>query len=272
MEKNKVLLSYPQVIFREGIHFILLDEEDFEVTGETTSNQDAIDLIVDKAPNIAILGMRDSLVDGSEATSYIKRIFPLVQVILIIDGDNQEQLFSAVKSGASACLTKDADPQYLVGVMRQIAQGSQPIIEALLIPELASNVLTEFEDSATLSKQYSNLMILLSPRETEILNLVTQGNGLTQIAPIQSTSQDAIKRELRLIVNKLVANNQARNIIEASKQNLTSTIIVDSRAGKLVTEYITGDEFRESKDTLMQRLKSFKGELAQHNYEASASK
>ena len=111
MEKSKVLLSNPQVLFREGMHFILLDEEDFEVVGETTSNKDAIAYIEDKPPHIAILSIRDGILDGPEATSYIKRIFPMFPVILIMDSDDQEQLFSAVKSGASACLTKDADPE-----------------------------------------------------------------------------------------------------------------------------------------------------------------
>jgi DNA-binding NarL/FixJ family response regulator len=55
MEKVKVFLSDPQILFREGIHFILSGEEDFEVTGETTSNEEAFTLIEANPPNIAVL-------------------------------------------------------------------------------------------------------------------------------------------------------------------------------------------------------------------------
>jgi len=56
MEKIKVFLSDPQVLFREGIHFILSGEEDFEVTGETTSNEEAFAFLEANPPNVAIRG------------------------------------------------------------------------------------------------------------------------------------------------------------------------------------------------------------------------
>jgi DNA-binding NarL/FixJ family response regulator len=59
MEKAKVFLSDPQVLFREGIHFILSGEDDFEVVGETTSNEDALTHIMANPPNIAVLSMHN---------------------------------------------------------------------------------------------------------------------------------------------------------------------------------------------------------------------
>ena len=151
MEKVKVFLSDPQVLFREGIHFILSGEDDFEVTGETTSNEDAFTLIETNPPNIAVLNIQNGKFTGPEITRRIKRSLPSVSVILTIDKNDEEQLFSAMKSGASACLTKDTDPEYLLDIIRVVAQGSQPIIDALLMPGLASRVLIEFEDLASLS-------------------------------------------------------------------------------------------------------------------------
>ena len=117
VEKIKVFLSDPQVLFREGIHFTLSGEDDFEVTGEATNNEEAFASIETNPPGIAILSMKNSKVDGPVVTCRIKRNFPSVSVILVMDGHDEEQLFSAMKCGASACLTKDTDPEYLVSLL-----------------------------------------------------------------------------------------------------------------------------------------------------------
>jgi len=59
MEKIKIFLSDPQILFREGMHFTLSGEEDFEVTGEATGNEEALTFIETNPPNIAILSTTD---------------------------------------------------------------------------------------------------------------------------------------------------------------------------------------------------------------------
>jgi len=114
MEKNDIFLSDPQVLFREGMHFTLSGEDDFEVIGESTSNEEAFAGIEANPPNIAILSFRNGVMDGPATTQRIKRNFPAVSVVLILETENEEQLFAAMKSGAIACITKDIDPNYLI--------------------------------------------------------------------------------------------------------------------------------------------------------------
>jgi len=262
MERLKVFLSDPQVLFREGIHFILSGEDDFEVTGETTSNEEAFTLIEANPPNIAILSVQHGRFNGPDITRRIKRNLPSVSVILTIDKSDEEQLFSAMMSGASACLTKDTDPEYLLDIIRVVAQGSQPIIEALLIPGLASRALVEFEDLAALSEQLDHLLASLSPKETEILNSIAAGNGIEQVAAKLDINEETIRRNLRLILNKLVANDQAQAIVEAAQRSLPSIIRGATKKGEPSAEYVTKEEFNAFKDSLTERLKAFIGELA----------
>src|SRR3972149_8535986 len=138
MEKVKVFLSDPQILFREGIHFILSGEEDFEVTGETTSNQEAFSLIETNPPHVAILSMQDPKFSAPEISRRIKRNLPSVAVILTTDRKEEGKLFAAIKGGASACLTKDSDPEYLLEVIRLVSQGNLPIIEEMLLPGLGA--------------------------------------------------------------------------------------------------------------------------------------
>ncbi len=260
MEKVKVFLSDPQVLFREGIHFILSGEEDFEVTGETTSNEEAFTLIEANPPNIAILSMQDSKSEGPDITRRIKRSLPSVSVILTTDKSDEEQLFLAMKSGASACLTKGTDPESLLDTIRIITKGSQPIIEALLIPGLASRALVEFEDLSTLNNQLHNLLANLTPKEAEILGSIAGNNGIEQVAAKLNMNEETVRRHLRSILNKLVANDQARALIEAAQSSLIIRGVV--KKGGPPADYVTKAEFNEFKESLMVRFKSFIGKLA----------
>jgi len=261
MEKIKIFLSDPQILFREGMHFTLSGEEDFEITGEATGNEEALNFIETNPPNIAILSTTDSKLDGPAITYYIKRNLPSISVILVMDHENEEQVFLAMKNGASAYLTKNIDPEYLIDVTRAVAQGSQPIIEALLIPGLASKALAEFEGLATLSEDLNNLLAHLSPKEKEILNSITAGNELEQVATKLEINEDTIRRNLRSILNKLIANNQVLALIEAMQRSLPSLVPGAVQAGKPSAEYVTWRELKEFKDSLTQYLKSLIGKL-----------
>jgi two-component system, NarL family, response regulator DevR len=260
MEKIKVFLADPQVLFREGIHFILSGEEDFEVTGETTGNEEALSLIETNPPNVAILSMHDAKTNGAVVTSHIRRNMPSVFVILIMDKKEPDIVFNAVKSGASACLTKDTDPEQLLNTIRIVAQGSLPAIDELFNPSVASLVLNEFEDSSALNEQFDNMLATLTPREKQILNLIASGSKIEQIAIKTDTDEDAIRHNIRTILTKLIANEQTRNIIEAAQRSMPSLIRSGKMNGK-VHDYVTKVEFNEFRDTLMERMKSFIGEL-----------
>ena len=262
MEKIKVFLSDPQVLFREGIHFTLSGEEDFEVTGEATSNEEAFTFIEANPPNIAILNMKNGKLNGPSITRRIKRNFPSVSVMLVADIEDEEQLFLATRCGASALLTKDCSPDYLLDLIRVVAQGSQPIIESLLIPGMASRILEEFEAISPLSEQLDNILARLSPREAEILGSITAGNGIEQIAASLNSNEETIRRHLRAIVNKLLANDQAQVVIEAAQRGLPSIFPGAASGDKLAAGYVTKAEFDEFKESLMQRFKSFITESA----------
>jgi DNA-binding NarL/FixJ family response regulator len=262
MEKIKVFLSDPQVLFREGIHFILSGEEDFEVTGETTSNEEALAHIVANPPNIAILSIADGKLSGPEITRHIKRDLPLVSVIMTIDKDNDEQAFAAMKSGAAAYLTKDTDPELLLDIIRVVTQGSQPIIEILLRPEIAAKILDEFNDLTSLDEQLGHLLAALTSKEVDVLNSIADGNNMEQIADKLETSEEVIRRHLRMILNKVISNEQARAVIEAAQRNLSSVIGNGGGMSHPSNDYVTRIEFNEFKESLMARLKTFIGELA----------
>jgi DNA-binding NarL/FixJ family response regulator len=262
MEKVKVFLSDPQILFREGIHFILSGEEDFEVTGETTSNEEAFTLIDANPPNIAVLSMLDKKSAGTETARRIKRSQPSVCVILTMEKKEDEPVFEALKSGASACLTKDSEAEQLLDIIRVVSQGSNPIIDELMTPGVAAMALAEFESLNALNEHMDNLLARLTQKETQALSGLAAGGTMEQVATKMGSNEDAVRRQLRLIVNKLVSNDQAEMVIEAAQRSLPSIVRSPLKKGGKPVDYVTKAEFNEFKDKLMERLKSILGELS----------
>ncbi len=262
MEKVKVFLSDPQILFREGIHFILSGEEDFEVTGETTSNDEAFTLIEANPPNIAVLSMQDKKSTGADIARRIKRNQPAVAVILTMEKKEDETVFEATKSGASACLTKDSEPEQLLDTIRAASQGSLPIVEELMAPEVAAMAVAEFENLNAINEHMDNLLARLTQKETQVLGGLAAGSNLEQVATKLGINEDTGRRHLRQILNKLVANDQAEMVIEAAQRSLPAIVRPPLKKGGKPVEYVTRAEFNEFKDHLMERLKSFLGELS----------
>lgn len=259
MKRIKIFLSDPQVLFREGIHFILSGEDDFEVTGEATNNEEAFTYIEANPPHIAILNIRDKKVSGPEIVRRIKRRFPAISAILTIEEKDEEQLFEVIKSGASACLTKDTDPEHLLDIIKVVSQGNLPIIEELLKPEMAAKALAEFQEIGTLNERMDNLMAVLTPKESQLLSHIAGGNTVAQAAAKLNADEETVRTNLKLILNKLVANDQTQAVITAVERNLPS-VLTTGRSKKLSEEYLTRDEFNRFKESLAKRLKNIVGE------------
>jgi len=259
MEKISVFLADWQVLFREGIHFTLCGEEDMEVIGEATNCEEALNFIETNPPKVAILSIECGKLSGVKATHRIKLNFPSVSVMLVTDTDDEEHLFSAVKCGASAYLTKEIDPVNLLKLIRSVAQGAQPISDALLRPEIASRAIDEFEVFTSINEQVENIFACLSSIEADILYRIAKGSSREQVAQALGITNETIEHHLGLILSKLVANNHNRELIEAAQKGLPSII---STVGKPSTEYVTREEFNACKESLGERLKSVINELS----------
>lgn len=261
MEKVSVFLADWQVLFREGIHFTLSGEEDFEVIGEATDSEDSLSFIETNPPDVAVLNIGGKELGGIKITRHLKRNYPSVAVLLIMDSYDEDQLLLAMKSGARACLTKDADPNDLIDTIRAVAQGKQPIAEAILRPEISSRMLSEFEEFTAMNEEVDNLLASLNPVETGLLHHIAEGNSIEQICQSMNISEEAITDSFEFILGKLVLNDNMREVIEAAHKDLLSSAFRSRLTGKPAADYVTRHEFSAFKDSLAERLKSVIGEI-----------
>jgi DNA-binding NarL/FixJ family response regulator len=259
-KRIKIFLSDPQVLFREGIHFILSGEDEFEVTGEATNNEDSFAYIEANPPNIAILNMRDPKVSGLEIVRRIKRRFPAISAILTIEEKDEGQLFEVIKSGASACLTKGIDPEHLLDTISTVSQGNLPIAEELLKPAIAAKMLEEFEGTNFINERMDNLMAVITEKETNLLRSIAEGNSIEQAAAKLKIDEEAVRTNLKLVLNKLVANDQTLGVISAVERGLPSMLSIGGRSKKPSEDYLTREEFERFKESLAKRLRNIVGE------------
>ncbi len=263
MDKVKVFITDWQVLFREGIHFTLSGEKDFEVVGEATNNEEAFEFIENNPPGLAILNADRTQPSGIEVTRRIQKNLPAVRVILIMDSYNDEELFAAIKSGASACLSKDMDPDELLNIIRRVVRGESPISQSLLEPTIASRIIAEFESSAQLNDEIGDMLATLLSYEGQVLHYIVNGNLPEEIASSLDITEEKVRQSLDVILDKLVANDRIREVIDIVQGNINSVISRISktkRAGKQTTEYITKEEFNSFKNDLMEKFRSLIGD------------
>jgi DNA-binding NarL/FixJ family response regulator len=260
MNKTRVFLSDPQVLFREGMHFVLSGEDDFEVNGEATGNGDAIALIELNPPHVAILSLQDAFLDGTEATHRIRRNLPSVAVVLSMNEKEAEKVLGAIRSGASACLSRDAEPDQLLDLIRAISRGGLPAADELLEPGLASIVLSDFNGATALNEQMENMLATLSPKEARVLSDIAAGGEIEQVAGCLNTDEETVRHVLRSIIAKLVANDLVRSVVEATRKNQPPQGQPPAARKNRRDDYVTRAEFESFQAALMADLRSAAGD------------
>ena len=152
--------------------------------------------------------------DGLEATRRIKRERPGVVVIMLTVSDNDQDLFAAIKAGASGYLMKDLEPAQLFQLVEAAGRG-----EAALPGPIAARVLQEFRDHVTLEPPAAGLAEL-SERERDVLKLLAGGANNREIAEALSIAENTVKIHLRNILEKLHLNNRVHAAVYAARHRL----------------------------------------------------
>lgn len=195
----RVLLADDQALFRRGINAVLTGESDIEVVAEADSGSEAIEQAVDLAPDVVLMDVRMPGIGGIEAARAIKTASPSTAILMLTISDEQDDLYEAVKAGASGYLLKEVSVATVAGAIRNVTQG-----ESFLSPSMASKLLLEFNSmSKREARQSETSLSPLTNRETEVLRHVAMGHTNRQIAETLEISENTVKNHVRNILEKL---------------------------------------------------------------------
>jgi DNA-binding NarL/FixJ family response regulator len=191
----RVLLVDDHVLFRKGLLALLSGRPDIQVVGEASDGLEAIEAARESLPDVILMDVNMPRCDGLEATRRIKREMPHVKIVILTVSDDDQHLFEAIKSGAQGYLLKDLEPSQLYDLLESISRGEAPLSGVI-----AAKILKEFSRPSVPASQEAAVMDELTPRETNILQLVVEGKSNKDIASELVISEKKLKIHIRNIL------------------------------------------------------------------------
>jgi len=216
-DRIKVMIVDDHPVFRQGLRNVLAAHEDLCIIGEATDGPEAIERAQELRPDVVLMDINLPTLNGLQATRRLKACCPEINVIMLTAYDDEEQVYHAIRAGASAYHAKDVSPERLVDVIRHVSQGWYVIGNALLDEDgIGDWLLQEFQRfGGGLFDDDMQFLSPLSPREMEILELVTQGMSNKEIAYYLGISHQTVKNHMTSILSKLGVADRTQAAIYA---------------------------------------------------------
>jgi DNA-binding NarL/FixJ family response regulator len=204
-----VVIADDQALVRGGFRAILEAERDIEVVAEAADGSEVLDLARRHRIDVVLMDIRMPRLDGIEATRRLlaePRTSP-TRVLVLTTFDLDEYVYEALRAGASGFLLKDVLPEHLAPAIRVVAAG-----EALLAPSVTRRLIERFARMPPAGGTSASLE-QLSPRELDVLGLVTRGMSNTEIAQRLFVAESTVKTHVSHILTKLGLRDRVHAVV-----------------------------------------------------------
>ncbi|MFO7253647.1 MAG: response regulator transcription factor, partial [Actinomycetes bacterium] len=138
-EPIRVLIVDDHALIRRSLELALTAEPDIEVVGEASDGEEAVELAGRLMPDVVLMDVRMPRRTGIEATRGIKEAVPSARIIMLTVSDEEEDLFDAIKAGATGYLLKDVQIDEVPDAVRSVYEG-----QSLINPSMATKLIQEF--------------------------------------------------------------------------------------------------------------------------------
>src|SRR5918997_1417390 len=220
----RVLIADDHGLVRDGYKLMLEREEDLEVVGEATNGREALELCRSLRPDLVLMDVRMPDMDGLEATRAIKGELPSTSVLMVTMHENPDYLMEALSAGAAGYVLKGASGDRLVDAINRTMRGESPLNE-----ELAARLLRRLADKKGEEKAQpppqpqrgeDPPLGALTPRETEVVGLLAQGQSNPKIAQTLTISRSTAKVHVERIIRKLEVSDRTQAAVRAIELGL----------------------------------------------------
>lgn len=172
MNMNKVLIADDHAVVRRGLKQIITEDPDFEIAGEASSGQEALDLLDARGCDVVVLDITMPGKNGLTVLQEMKVKRPSLPILILSMHPEDQFAIRALKLGASGYLTKESAPEELIGALKQVLRGGKYVS-----PTLAEHLVAEIGGGDVFSVTPERL----SEREFQVLKLIAAGRGIAQI-------------------------------------------------------------------------------------------
>ena len=216
IETIRVLICDDHALFRRGLVMVLESEEGIEVVAEAEDGEDALTKAEEAAPDVILMDVRMPKMSGIEATRAIAEAVPTAKILMLTVSDEEEDLYEAVKAGATGYLLKEISIEEVADAVRAVMQG-----QTLISPSMASKLIQEFNALAKRADEKQQVPApKLTDRELEVLKLVAQGMSNREIATELYISENTVKNHVRNILEKLHLHSRMEAVVYAMREKL----------------------------------------------------
>ena len=188
--------------------------EEVKILFTATNGAEALKALeqCEKLPKLVLMDIEMPVMDGIEATAIIANETD-IKVLILTVFDADEKIFEAIKAGAAGYLLKDSKPHRIVSAIEDIMEGGAP-----MSPQIASRTLQLLRDSANKNELHPKPAdYKLSERETELLQLLVEGNTYQQIADSIFISHGTVRKHVQNIYGKLHIHSKVEAVNTANK-------------------------------------------------------
>ena len=218
-EPIRTMIVDDHALFRRGLEMVLDSEPDIELVSEASDGAEAVEKAGETLPDVVLMDIRMPRSSGIEACRALKDVVPSAKIVMLTISDEEEDLFEAIRAGASGYLLKDIPLDEVADVVRAVHGG-----QSLINPSMAAKLLTEF---AALAKRDGEERAeqqvpapKLTDREMQVLKLVARGMNNRDIAKELFISENTVKNHVRNILEKLQIHSRMEAVMIAVREKL----------------------------------------------------
>jgi DNA-binding NarL/FixJ family response regulator len=196
---------------RDGLTTLINFTDGFRCTGSYRSMEEALARLNDEVPDVLLSDIGLPGMSGIEGIRIIKERYPEMQILMLTVYDDDDRIFDALCAGASGYLLKRTPPAKLLENIREAMSGGAPVS-----PEVATRVIKFFREFHSADRSDYEL----TPHETRLLKLLTEGYNYTTAAEKLGVSYNTIKFHVRHIFDKLQVHSKSEAVVKAMRDRL----------------------------------------------------
>lgn len=211
MVRSLIVDDHP--LFRQGVRFYLESIPGLELVGEAKNGAAALSFLAIHSVDVILMDLQMPEMDGVETTKRIKEAWPETKVLVLTSFNSWDQVYTALKSGASGYILKDAPPEELAAAIKAVANGG-----LYLGTQVANQIISPLGSQK--EKVGNELPEPLTDRELEVLRQIGRGLGNRVIASELVLSEKTVKTHVANILQKLQVANRTQAALYAIRHNL----------------------------------------------------
>ncbi len=208
----RVLIADDHDLIRRGISQALAAERDLDIVGEAVDGEAAVALTESLRPDVVIMDIHMPVCDGIDATRLIRRSLPGIRVLILSESDSDDDVFGALRAGASGYVLKSAAMEGLPSMVRDISYGG-----AIFSPSIAAKLVMRLNEQPRQIAATDRLTL----RERDVARLLARGLGNREIAVELFIAHNTVKNHVRAILEKLSARSRTEAAMIISRDGLS---------------------------------------------------